>query len=97
MAKRHYHKERSEHRSHMMGGGHYEGAEPRRRQEMQDAGMIREDHGSVANLPQGSMMKPWPSEGGYVPEDLDDTIHGIDRQMNMDNRKKMEHFKPRKV
>jgi hypothetical protein len=104
MAKRHHsshksqrHHERSEHRNMMMSSEHYAGSEPRRRQEMEDAGMIHEDHGAVANLPQGVMMKPWPKEGGYTPENLDDTIRGIDHQMGYDNRKKMEHFMPKKV
>jgi hypothetical protein len=89
--------ERSEHRHKMMHEEHYAGAEPRRRQEMEDAGMIHEDHNAVANLPQDVMMKYYPREGGYTPEDLDDTIKGIDHQMGYDNRKKMEHFMPKKV
>lgn len=101
MAKRYHksesHHERSMHRHHSVRGGHYEGAEPRRRQEMQDAGMIREDHRQVANLPQEVIMKPYPMPGGYTPEDLDDTLHGIDRQMGYDNGKKMAHFSPKKV
>jgi hypothetical protein len=78
-------------------GGYYEGETSRRRQEMEDAGMIREDHSAVANLPQNVMMKPYPKEGGYLPEDLDDTLRGIDRQMGYDNGKKMQHFYPKKV
>jgi len=107
MAKRYHHEkeshhmmrshERSEHRSRMMAGEHYAGAEPRRRQEMEDAGMIHEDHNAVANLPQEVKMMYYPKEGGYLPENLDDTIRGVDRQMSMDNGKKMQHFKPRKV
>jgi|SRR5271165_6920003 hypothetical protein len=102
MAKR-FHKsesrshERSEHRKHSMRSGHYAGAEPRRRQEMEDAGMIHEDHSAVANLPQEVMMKSYPKPMGWLPEDLDDTIRGIEHQQNGDNRKKMEHFYPRKV
>jgi hypothetical protein len=101
MAKRHHkserHHERSMHRNGMMHGEHYAGMEPRRRQEMEDAGMIREDHSAMANMPQGIHMKPWPTEGGYLPENLDDTIRGVDRQMDMDNGKKMKHLMPKKV
>jgi hypothetical protein len=106
MAKRHHHSSSSSVSSHRdkhgegnsyKMGGYYEGAEPRRRQEMEDAGMIREDHSAIANLPQNVSMKPYPKEGGYLPEDLDDTLRGIDRQMGFDNRKKMEHFYPKKV
>ena len=83
-AKRHY------------NDGMYEGMEGRRTQEMQDGGMIREDRSKVANLPQEVMMKPWPVEGGYMPEKLDDTIRGIDEQKSADNSKRAQHNKPHK-
>ncbi len=76
---------------------HYAGMEPRRRQELEDAGMIHEDHRQVANLPQEVVMRPYPMPGGYTPEDLDDTLRGIDRQTGYDNKKKMDHFYPKKV
>ena len=68
--------------------GHYAGAEGRRKQEMQDGGMISEDHSAIANMPQNVMMKPYPKEGNYMPEDLDDTIRGVDRQESADDRKR---------
>ena len=43
-----------------IGDEFYAGMEPRRRQEMQDAGYIREDHDAVANLPQNVIMRPYP-------------------------------------
>ena len=76
---------------------YYAGAESRRKQEHEDGGMISEDHSAIANLPQNVMMKPYPRPGGYMPEDLDDTIRGIDEQMGEDNRKRMQHFHPKKV
>ena len=85
------------HRMHKVMGGHYEGHDPRRRQEMEDAGMIREDHSAIANLPQGVEMKPWGSYHAGMPEDLDDTIHGIDKQIGMDDAKRRAHFMPKKV
>lgn len=99
MAKRHHSSERAMHREHKIHGGHYEGMDPRRRQEMEDAGMISEDHGAIANLPQGVIMKPYgyAGSGGGMSENLDDTISGIDNQMSLDNRKRMEHFQPKKV
>lgn len=93
MAKRHH---SDKHRS-MSGREHYAGAEPRRRQEMEDMGMISEDHSAVANLPQGVMMKPYYRETDYLPENLDDTIRGIKHQMDYDNGKRKQHFKPKKV
>lgn len=85
MAKRHY------------KSGHYEGMDARRRQEMEDAGMISEDHSAVANLPQGVIMRPYPMTGPYLPEVIDDTIRGIDMQMDGDDSQRRKNFKPKKV
>lgn len=85
MAKRHHH-----------NSGHYEGHSDRRRQEMADSGMIHENHAAIANLPQEVMIKPWPDGGSYMPEHLDDTIHGVNKQMEADDSKRMQHLKPRK-
>jgi len=79
-----------------MHEGYYEGHSERRRQEMQDAGMIHEDHSAIANLPQEVMMKPWPDAGGYEPEVLDDTIRGINKQKGADHSKMMKNFMPHK-
>ncbi len=76
---------------------HYAGMEPRRRQELEDAGMLHEDHRAVANLPQEVIMRPYPKVGGYLPEVLDDTIRGIDNQMNYDDSQRRRHFNPKKV
>lgn len=102
MAKRYHsgHKGHAEHhhrRMHSMGAEHYAGMEPRRRQELEDAGMIHEDHSAMANMPQSVKMTPYPKSYGYLPEDLDDTMRGIDRQLGYDNGKKMSHFMPKKV
>lgn len=102
----HYDREKSEMRSKehsmhrlrsMMSKEYYAGPDPRRRMEMEDAGMIHEDNRALANLPQQVIMKPYPMAGGYLPEDLDDTLIGVDRQLNYDGRKRMEHFFPKKV
>jgi hypothetical protein len=87
--KRHHHSMHNE--------GHYEGMEGRRTQEMQDAGMIRENHAAIANLPQEVMIKPWPSSGNYMPEMLDDTIEGVNKQIRMDDEKRNKHLVPKKV
>jgi hypothetical protein len=97
MAAKRHHAERSMHRKHSLLEGHYEGAEPRRRQEMEDAGMISEDHSQIANLPQHVMMKPYPKTGPYMPDGLDDTLRGIDKQMDADDSKRKQHFAPKKV
>lgn len=76
---------------------YYAGMEPRRRQEMEDAGMIHEDHRAIANLPQNVMIKEYPKAGPYMPEGLDDTIAGVDRQMDYDDEKRAMNFYPKKV
>ena len=98
-----YHYDRQEaqashRRMRSMGSAeHYAGMEPRRRQELEDAGMIHEDHNALANMPQSVKMTYYPKRGDYLPEDLDDTLGGVDRQMAYDNGKKMSHFYPKKV
>ena len=77
--------------------GFYAGMEPRRRQEMEDAGYIHEDHSQIANLPQGVIMKPYPHTGPYLPEGLEDSIRGIDHQMDYDDKQRRSHFYPKKV
>jgi hypothetical protein len=90
MAKRHHSSGHAE--------GHYEGMEARRTQEMQDGGMIREDRSAIANLPQNVMIKAYPYAGADMPEGLDDTISGIDHQMNtLDDAKRRAHNVPKKV
>ena len=75
----------------------YAGMDGRRRQEMQDAEMIYEDHNAIANLPQQVMMKPYPMTGPYMPEELDDNISGIDRQIDHDDSQRRRGFMPKKV
>jgi len=79
--------------------GKYEDMNSRRTQEMQDAGMIREDRSAIANLPQEVIMRPYPMDPDYAPEDLilPDTIAGVDRQKGMDHNGMMKHIKPKKV
>lgn len=76
---------------------YYAGESARRTQEMQDGGMLSEDRGAIANMPQSIIMKAYPKSYGYLPEDLDDTIRGVDGQIEMDDRKRKEHFHPKKV
>lgn len=79
------------------GEGHYEGMEDRLKQEDMDGAMIHEDHNAVANLPQNVIMRPYRKGGYGIPEDLNDTIEGIDRQIGKDNSKMDEHMYPKKV
>lgn len=96
MAKKRHHSSMSR-KDRLESHDYYAGPEARRHQEREDGSMISEDHSAIANLPQHVMMKEYPRAGGYMPEDLNDTITGIDRQKNMDNNKRKEHFMPKKV
>jgi hypothetical protein len=94
-----YHYDREERSMYRRMGGaeYYAGMEPRRRQEMRDAGMIHEDPYSVANLPQDVRYHAYPKVRNGLPEELDDTINGIDRQIEYDHGHAMKHFYPKKV
>jgi len=72
------------------------GMDPRRYQEMRDAGMIQEDHSAVANLPQMVKYHDWPSEHDYPRYGLDDTIRGIDYQEEEDYKGMERHLQPGK-
>lgn len=72
-------------------------ASSRRHSEMKDAGMIREDHSAIANMPQEVIMKPWPKVShGIMDERINDTISGIDRQMDRDESKGRAGMNPHK-
>lgn len=75
----------------------YAGVEAKRTQEMQDGGMIREDMSAIANMPQNVIIKAYNKTGPYIPEQIDDTIRGVDMQMDMDDRQRAKHFMPKKV
>jgi hypothetical protein len=42
-------------------------------------------------------MKDWADHEAYLPDILDDTIVGINKQINYDDKKRQEHFMPKKV
>ena len=77
--------------------GYYSGPEDRLKQEAVDGSMIREDHNAVANLPQNVIMRPYRKGGYGMPEALNDTIVGIDRQLDYDDGKRDKHMYPKKV
>ena len=66
--------------------------DPRRYQEMRDAGMIQEDHKATANLPQDVKYHAWPANDDYPRYGLDDTIKGIDKQERQDYDKMERHL-----
>lgn len=73
---------------------HHDGAARQERHE--ESGEIRENKSSVANMPQEVSYKPWPKGGHYEDYYLDDTISGIDKQMDEDGAKMKKHLQPGK-
>ena len=65
----------------------YAGRGARRAQEKSDSGMLSSG-GGFANMPQNVIHKTWPAVGYNMPEGLNDTISGIDRQMKADMKGK---------
>jgi hypothetical protein len=95
--RKHQQDSRDGHMMRMTGAEMYAGMEPRRRQELEDGGMIHENHMAIANLPQEVMIKPYPKVGPWMPEGLDDTLEGVDRQIDYDDSQRRAHFYPKKV
>jgi hypothetical protein len=79
-----------------LGSEYYAGSDPRRRLEREDGAMIREDRNAVANLPQEVIYHAWEKTPHYANYELDDTIHGIDRQESEDGSEMMKHLQPGK-
>jgi hypothetical protein len=59
-------------------------------------GMISEDSSSVANLPQGVVIKEYPKQGNYMGEGLDDGLSGVDKQISADKSKRKNKTSPEK-
>jgi hypothetical protein len=69
-----------------------------RRRALEDSGMIAEDRRAIANLPQGSYVRSWPETKAFHYS-LDDTIRGVDVQMDddvMKERRKSNSSYPEK-
>lgn len=60
-------------RARQIGGEFGGGLDPRRRQEVADGGLIREDLTAMANLPRMAQHHEFPANGYYMTPYLDDT------------------------
>lgn len=81
---------------HVKKDGFEEPLDPRRRREYEDSGMINEDVNAVANLPQDVKYHTWPRPRYENMYNLDDTVHGIDRQIDADIKGMKSEFDPEK-
>jgi len=61
----------------------------------QEGGMIAGPVG-LALLPQNVIMKSYPMGGGYLPENLNDGLTGIDKQMSADSSDTKSDLSPTK-
>jgi len=94
MAERAYYRKS---RSMSMGDGEVGYSDPRRRHELEDMQMISEDSRAVANLPQNVIMKDYDKTGPWNDEVMDDTIKGIEYQIDRDSKVRSRITNPRKV
>ena len=81
-----YHQTRHDRRDESRGMKRYMSGHEGR-MDSQFTGMIHEDHGAPANLPQHVVHHPYPKCGYMDAYELDDTIRGLDDTRNDDVRK----------
>jgi hypothetical protein len=72
----------------------YAGLDPRRKQEMADGGMVREDLKAMANLPRQAIHCEYPQSYYYATPYLDDSIRGTDDEIDDDNSSMARFLNP---
>jgi len=78
-------------RTRDMSNEFYAGVDPRRRQEIGDGGMIREDRQAMANLPRKAQHHEYPQAGYYTTPYIDDTIRGANESPEDDGTVMKRH------
>jgi len=73
----------------------YAGVDPRRRQELSDAGMIREDHNAMANLPRQAQHHEFPQQPFYESPYFADIRRGVDPERDDDGKSMARYLNPR--
>lgn len=68
--------------------GSYTGVDARRSQEARDSGMISESSTGIAHMPQEVIYREYPAQTYNMPEGLNDSMSGIDRQVKDDMKGK---------
>ncbi len=72
-------------------GSDMSGLNAERNREARDFSMLSEDHSAIANMPKEIKYHEWPKANMYANSDLDDTIRGVDKQMNEDGSQMARH------
>lgn len=73
----------------------FAGVDPRRRSELAQGGMVREDHKAMANLPKQAIHCEYPQAGFYETPYLDALVRGIDESPDDDGTFKSRHVNDR--
>lgn len=72
----------------------YAGVDPRRRQEVADGGMVKEDHRAMANLPRQAIHCEYPQAGYYFTPYIDDSVRGADADRDDDGNNQARYLNP---
>jgi hypothetical protein len=75
----------------------YEGEDVRRSTEHEDGAMMPSGHGQHANMPQEVVMREFGKSHYGMPENLNDGMGGIDKQIGTDEGDLHKRMKPKKV
>ncbi len=69
----------------------YQGVDPRRRKEIADGGMVREDHTAMSNLPRQAIHCEYPGASYYESNYMDTSVRGTDPELD-DNNSSMDRY-----
>ena len=76
--------QRAFNRTRDMENEFYAGVDPRRRQEVAEGGIVKEDLNAMANLPRQAIHHEYPQAGYYASQYIDDTVRGADPKRDDD-------------
>lgn len=74
----------------------YQGVDPRRREEIADGGMVREDHNAMANLPRQAIHCEFPQAPYYASNYIDNAQRGVDNVNDDDGDSMARYLNPYK-
>lgn len=69
----------------------FAGVDPRRRQEIADGGMVKEDQRAMSNLPRKAIHCEYPQAPYYTSNYIDNAERGVDEELD-DNTSSMARF-----
>lgn len=75
----------------------YAGVDPRRKIELAEGGMVREDRNAMANLPRQAIHCEYPQAPFYNSQYIDDTVRGEDNELDDDGKSNQRFQNPYKA